>query len=42
MGDEVVRQPMAVLHEHQIASYIFPEQAARALGALWRYAEVKR
>ena len=41
MGDEVVRQPMAVLHEHQIASYIFPEQTARALGALWRYAEVK-
>jgi len=41
MGDEVVRQPMAVLHEHQIASYIFPEQAARALGALWRYAEVR-
>lgn len=27
MGDEVVRQPMAVLHQHQIASYIFPEQA---------------
>lgn len=41
MGDEVVRQPMAVLHQHHIASYIFPEQAARALGALWRYAEVK-
>jgi acetate---CoA ligase (ADP-forming) len=41
MGDEVVRQPMAVLHEHQIASYIFPEQAARAMGALWRYAEVR-
>jgi acetyltransferase len=41
MGDEVVRQPMAVLHEHQIASYIFPEQAARAMGALWRYAAVK-
>jgi acetyltransferase len=41
MGDEVVRQPMAVLHEHQIASYIFPEQAAQALGALWRYADVK-
>lgn len=41
MGDEVVRQPMAVLHQHQIASYIFPEQAARAMGALWRYAEVR-
>ncbi|HSN75407.1 MAG TPA: acetate--CoA ligase family protein [Anaerolineae bacterium] len=41
MGDEVVRQPMAVLHEHQIASYIFPEQAARALGALWRYTVVR-
>jgi acetyltransferase len=41
MGDEVVRQPMAVLHQHQIASYIFPEQAAQALGALWRYAEVQ-
>jgi acetate---CoA ligase (ADP-forming) len=32
---------MAVLHQHQIASYIFPEQAARALGALWQYAQVK-
>ncbi len=41
MGDEVVRQPMAVLHQHQIASYIFPEQAARALGALGRYAQVQ-
>jgi acetyltransferase len=41
MGDEVVRQPMAVLHQHQIASYIFPDQAARAMGALWRYAEVR-
>ncbi len=41
MGDEVVRQPMSVLHERQIASYIFPEQAARALGTLWRYAQVK-
>jgi len=41
MGDEIVRQPMAVLHQHQIASYIFPEQAARALGTLWRYAEVQ-
>ena len=41
MGDEVVRQPMAVLHDQQIASYIFPEQAARALGVLWRYAEVR-
>ena len=41
MGDEVVRRPMAVLHEHRIASYIFPEQAARAMGALWRYAEVR-
>jgi acetyltransferase len=41
MGDEVVRRPMAVLHEHQIASYIFPEQAARALGTLWRYTQVK-
>ena len=39
MGDEAVRQPMAVLHEHHIALYQFPEQAARALGAMWRYAE---
>ncbi len=41
MGDEVVRQPMSLLHQHQIASYIFPEQAAHALGALWRYVEVR-
>ncbi|HNU02807.1 MAG TPA: acetate--CoA ligase family protein [Anaerolineae bacterium] len=41
MGDEVVRQPMALLHQQRIASFIFPEQAARAMGALGRYAEVK-
>ena len=41
MGDDAVRQPMAVLHEHRIASYQFPEQAARALGAMWRVAEVR-
>lgn len=41
MGDEVVRQPINVLHEQQIAAYIFPEQAARAMGALWRYAEAR-
>lgn len=38
MGDRVVREPMNVLHRHEIACYQFPEQAARALGALWRYA----
>lgn len=38
MGDDAVRRPMAVLHEGRIAAYQFPEQAARALGALWRYA----
>jgi acetyltransferase len=38
MGDDAVRQPMAVLHRHRIASYQFPEQAARALGALAFYA----
>ena len=41
MGDDAVRQPMAVLHEHHIASYQFPEQAARALGAMWQVAEMQ-
>jgi acetyltransferase len=41
MGDDAVRQSMAVLHEHHIASYQFPEQAARAVGALWQAAEVR-
>ena len=41
MGDDAVRQPMAVLHEHHIASYQFPEQAARALGAMWQVAEIR-
>jgi acetate---CoA ligase (ADP-forming) len=41
MGDDAVRQPMAVLHELQIASYQFPEQAARALGAMWRVADIR-
>ncbi len=42
MGDDAVRQPMAVLHEFYIASYQFPEQAARALGAMWQVAEGRR
>jgi acetyltransferase len=41
MGDEVVRAPINVLHERRIAAYVFPEQAARALGALWQYAQIK-
>lgn len=41
MGDDAVRKPMAVLHEHHIASYQFPEQAARALGAMWQVAELR-
>lgn len=38
MGDEVVQEPIRVLNAHNIAAFIFPEQAARALGALWQYA----
>lgn len=38
MGDDAVRGSQATLHAHRIASYQFPEQAARALGALWQYA----
>ena len=38
MGDEVVQEPIRVLNAHNIAAFIFPEQAARALGALWHYA----
>lgn len=39
MGDEIVRAPMAVLRNYRIAPYLFPEQAARALGALWTYVQ---
>lgn len=39
MGDEAVREPMIVLHQHRIALYQFPKQAARALGVMWRYAK---
>ena len=42
MGDEVVQVPIRVLNEHGMAGFIFPEQAARALGALERYAEVHK
>lgn len=38
MGDDAVRGPLTTLHEHRIASYQFPEQAAHALGALWQHA----
>ncbi len=38
MGDEAEREPVMALHQHRIACYLFPEQAARALGALWAYA----
>lgn len=39
MGDEIVRTPMAVLRSYRIAPYLFPEQAARALAALWAYVQ---
>ncbi len=36
MGKEGVPAGMAELHEARVPAYIFPESAARALGALWR------
>ncbi len=36
MGKEGVPAGMAELHEARVPAYIFPESAARALGAMWR------
>jgi acetyl coenzyme A synthetase (ADP forming)-like protein len=36
MGREGVPAGMAELHEARVPAYIFPESAARALGAMWR------
>lgn len=41
MGDEAVREPTIALHKHRIALFQFPEQTARALGVMWRYAGQK-
>ena len=37
MGDEVVQEPIRLLNAHGIAAFVFPEQAAHALGALWQH-----
>ncbi len=37
MGREGLPAGIAQLHEARIPAYIFPESAARALGAMWRY-----
>jgi len=42
MGDEVVQEPIRLLNAHGIAAFIFPEQAARALGALAAYRAIHK
>lgn len=37
MGEERSREGVQILLEHGIPNYIFPERAAEALGAMWRY-----
>ncbi len=37
MGRQGLPAGLAELHEASIPAYIFPESAARALGAMWRY-----
>lgn len=39
MGDTLIREGIAFCHASQIVEYRFPEWAASALGALYRYAE---
>ena len=39
MGREGLPAGLAELHEARIPAFIFPESAARALGAMWRYAD---
>lgn len=42
MGREGLPAGLAELHEAKVPAYIFPESAARALGAMWRYREYTR
>jgi acyl-CoA synthetase (NDP forming) len=42
MGKQGLPAGMAELHEADIPGYIFPESAARALGAMWRYASKRQ
>jgi acyl-CoA synthetase (NDP forming) len=42
MGREGLPAGLVELHEAQVPAYIFPESAARALGAMWRYREFTR
>jgi acetate---CoA ligase (ADP-forming) len=42
MGREGLPAGLAELHEAQVPAYIFPESAARALGAMWRFREYTR
>ncbi len=41
MGREGLPAGLAELHDAQVPAYIFPESAARALSAMWRYAEAR-
>jgi acetyl coenzyme A synthetase (ADP forming)-like protein len=42
MGKQGLPAGMAELHEANIPGYIFPESAARALAAMWRYARKRQ
>jgi acyl-CoA synthetase (NDP forming) len=41
MGREGLPAGLAELHDASIPAYIFPESAARALGAMWRYRRIQ-
>ncbi len=41
MGRQGLPAGLAELHEASIPGYIFPESAARALGAMWRYRRIR-
>lgn len=42
MGKQGLPAGLAQLHEANIPGYIFPESAARALAAMWRYARMRQ
>jgi acyl-CoA synthetase (NDP forming) len=41
MGREGLPAGLEELHDAQVPAYIFPESAARALSAMWRYAQAR-
>jgi acetyltransferase len=42
MGRQGLPAGIAELHEANVPAYVFPESAARALGAMWRYAQQRQ